>query len=131
MRQHNLVIDNLNDPMQKLAFTFYTDLCEIDSKVRHLFQEGYGDVNYHDERIPEGETYSPEHNAKIVSDTLEEIIKVSMMMETNETERWEEHGQPKNDGYINGSHSGYGHAMRDLRHEIDIIKKITAKKKKV
>lgn len=28
MRKHNLKIDDLADPMQKLAFTFYTELCE-------------------------------------------------------------------------------------------------------
>jgi hypothetical protein len=29
MRKHDLSIDDLDDPMQKLAFTFYTDLCEV------------------------------------------------------------------------------------------------------
>lgn len=74
MRKHNLCIDNLDNPMQKLAFTFYTYLCEIDSKVRHLFQESYGDDNYHDERLPEGVTYSPEHDNEIRNATLDEVI---------------------------------------------------------
>jgi hypothetical protein len=39
MQENGLVIDNLDDPMQKLAFTFYTDLCEIELKVRQLFDE--------------------------------------------------------------------------------------------
>jgi hypothetical protein len=39
MREHNMVLDDLNEPMQKLAFTFYTDLCEIECKVRHLLEE--------------------------------------------------------------------------------------------
>lgn len=43
MRREGLVIDNLDDKMQKLAFTFYTDLCEIDHKVAHIFEEGGGD----------------------------------------------------------------------------------------
>jgi hypothetical protein len=54
---------------------------------------------------------------------LDEMVKLSMMIETNETERWESCGRPKNDGYINGSHSGYGHALRDMRQWIDQIKK--------
>lgn len=29
MRKNNLVLDNLDDPMQKLAFTFYTELVAI------------------------------------------------------------------------------------------------------
>ena len=45
MRREGLEIDNLDDKMQKLAFTFYTDLCEIDQKVAHLFEEGWGDKN--------------------------------------------------------------------------------------
>jgi hypothetical protein len=39
MRKHNLKIDNLDEPMQKLAFSFYTDLCEIENKARHLFED--------------------------------------------------------------------------------------------
>lgn len=43
MRREGIVIDDLDDKMQKLAFSLYTDLCEIDSKVSHLFKEGWGD----------------------------------------------------------------------------------------
>ena len=57
-----------------------------------------------------------------VVETLDEVIRLSMMLETNETERWEASGRPKNDGYINGSHSGYGHALQDMRRRIDRIK---------
>ena len=39
MRKNNLKIDDLNDPMQKLAFTFYSDLCEIAHKAEHLFKD--------------------------------------------------------------------------------------------
>jgi hypothetical protein len=39
MRENNLKLDDLNDPIQKLAFTFYTELCELDSRVRHLEDE--------------------------------------------------------------------------------------------
>lgn len=53
---------------------------------------------------------------------MEEMIKLSEMIETNETERWRDLGRSKNDPYINGSHSGYGHALRDLRQWIDNIK---------
>lgn len=39
MRKHGLKIDDLSDPMQKLAFTFYTDLCDIENRVRQMFEE--------------------------------------------------------------------------------------------
>lgn len=39
MRENGLVLDNLHDPMQKLAFTFYTDLCEIEQKSRQMFED--------------------------------------------------------------------------------------------
>ena len=39
MQRHNLVLDDLNDPMQKLAFAFYTDLVELERDVRWLFDE--------------------------------------------------------------------------------------------
>jgi len=68
-----------------------------------------------------------QHDATIRKDernqTLDEVVKLSEMIESNETERWESMGRPKNDGYINGSHSGYGHALRDMRRWIDKIKK--------
>ena len=38
-RKHNIIIDNLDDKMQKLAFTYYSNLCEIDLKVRQMFDE--------------------------------------------------------------------------------------------
>lgn len=72
-------------------------------------------------------SYLQQHDATIRKDERErvmgEMVKLSMMIETNETERWESAGRPKNDGYINGSHSGYGHALRDMRQWIDKIKK--------
>ena len=71
--------------------------------------------------------YWKQHDAALIhkarEDVLTEMVKLSMMIETNETERWESCGRPKNDGYINGSHSGYGHALRDMRQWIDRIKK--------
>ena len=39
MELHNIVIDDLNDPMQKLAFTFYSELCEIEQKARRILEE--------------------------------------------------------------------------------------------
>jgi len=39
MQENNFVIDNLKDPMQKLAFSFYSDLCEIEMKARHLLED--------------------------------------------------------------------------------------------
>jgi len=40
MQKNGFVLDNLKDPMQKLAFTLYTDLVEIESRVRDMFGEG-------------------------------------------------------------------------------------------
>ena len=39
MRKHKIVIDDLDDPMQKLAFSLYTDLVEIENKVRNMFED--------------------------------------------------------------------------------------------
>jgi hypothetical protein len=39
MRENQLVIDDLDNPMQKLAFTFYTNLVEITSASERLFEE--------------------------------------------------------------------------------------------
>lgn len=55
MRKNGLVIKS-DAPMEKLAFTFYTDLCEIDREAQHLFQEGYKDENYKDETAIESRT---------------------------------------------------------------------------
>lgn len=60
--------------------------------------------------------------AKIRNEVLEEMVKLSMMIEEEETDRWNKMGRIKNDAYINGSHSGYGHALRDMRQWIDRIK---------
>ena len=40
MKREGFVIDNLEDRWQKLVFTLYTDLCEIDSIVRAALEEG-------------------------------------------------------------------------------------------
>jgi hypothetical protein len=42
----------------------------------------------------------------------------------SETERWEDLGRPKNEGYINGSHSGHTHALRDLKSLIERLERI-------
>jgi hypothetical protein len=39
MDMNNIVLDDLKDPIQKLAFTFYTELVEIESRVRDMFGE--------------------------------------------------------------------------------------------
>lgn len=44
MRKHGFVFSDLDDPWQKLAFSFYSDLCEINSKVQQLFEEVDSDV---------------------------------------------------------------------------------------
>jgi hypothetical protein len=62
-RKHGIVIDDLDDPMQKLAFTYYTNLSEIDLCVSQLFGEGYGDKNYGKEH----EIYTPEHDAQVAA----------------------------------------------------------------
>lgn len=80
MRKHNLKIES-DTPMEKLAFTFYTNLCEIDSKARHLFQESYGDENYKDEHLPDGVTYSPEHDAAIRREEREQFIIILEKLE--------------------------------------------------
>lgn len=36
MRKHNIKIDNLDDNMQKFAFTVYTELCEVNLKAIQL-----------------------------------------------------------------------------------------------
>lgn len=36
MRTHHLKLTSLDDPMHKLAFTFYTELCELAWRARIL-----------------------------------------------------------------------------------------------
>jgi hypothetical protein len=36
MRTHGLKIDNLDDPMQKLAFTFYSEIAQMSEESRAL-----------------------------------------------------------------------------------------------
>ena len=38
MRKHGLKIDNLDDSMQKLAFTFYTELCELSREAENVLE---------------------------------------------------------------------------------------------
>lgn len=38
MRRHGYVIDNLDDPWQKLAFTLYTEIVELSSQARDLLE---------------------------------------------------------------------------------------------
>jgi site-specific recombinase len=59
---------------------------------------------------------------KVRREVLEEMVKLSTMIEEEETDCWNKMGRIKNDAYINGSHSGYGHALRDMRQWIDRIK---------
>jgi hypothetical protein len=83
-------------------------------------EEGYPDVP--------GWCPLPDHISQTIK-VLDEMIKVTMMIGLNEEERWEREGRPKNDGYINGSHSGYNHALRDVRRWIDIIKNAELRQK--
>ena len=39
MRKYKIVIDDLDNPMQKLAFSLYTDLVEIENRVRNMFDD--------------------------------------------------------------------------------------------
>lgn len=39
MRKNNIVIDNHGDPMQKLAFTFYSRIVSLAKKARELIEE--------------------------------------------------------------------------------------------
>jgi hypothetical protein len=75
-----------------------------------------------EERPPENK-YAEQIRAQEREQVLGEITKLTMMLDTNETELWERAGRPKNDGYINGAHSGYGHATRDVRQWVDRIMK--------
>ena len=38
-KKHKFVFDDLDDPWQKLAFALYSDLCEINSRSRQLFED--------------------------------------------------------------------------------------------
>ena len=67
------------------------------------------------------QSQSPISQVDQQADRMEKELK-RMMIEEEETELWNRAGRPKNDGYINGSHSGYGHALRDMRQWIDRIK---------
>ena len=58
MRENNLVIAS-DTPMEKLAFTFYSDLCEIDLRALHLFGEGPGDENYKDQSMISAQAIVP------------------------------------------------------------------------
>ena len=39
MQENNVKIGDLSNPMQKLAFTFYTEFVDIESRVRDMFGE--------------------------------------------------------------------------------------------
>lgn len=52
---------------------------------------------------------------------LSTIIKICDGLERDEIRRWDDIGRPKNDAYANGSHSGYGHALRDVRRVMQYI----------
>jgi arginine/lysine/ornithine decarboxylase len=54
MRKHGIVIDNLDDKMQKFAFTLYTDIVEIAHQSAMLLE------NYQAEVDPEGHAAKPE-----------------------------------------------------------------------
>lgn len=43
------------------------------------------------------------------------------------TERWERDGRPKNDSYINGSHSGFVHALQNLKRLVETLERIDGK----
>ena len=58
MRKNNLVIAS-DTPMEKLAFTFYSDLCEIDWRALHLFGKGPGDENYKDQSAIQAREIEP------------------------------------------------------------------------
>ena len=45
------------------------------------------------------------------------------------TERWERDGRPKNDAWINGSHSGFTHALQNLKQLIETLERLEGGKK--
>ena len=76
MRKNNLVIKT-GEPMEKLAFTFYSDLCEIDARAAHLFGEGYGDKNHRNESAVVSQTitaYPKPYEERIRAETTAEIL---------------------------------------------------------
>jgi hypothetical protein len=76
MRKNGLVIKS-DEPMEKLAFTFYSDLCEIDVKASHLFEEGFGDQNYKHESAIQFQTikaYPKPYEEKIRHDEREKVL---------------------------------------------------------
>lgn len=44
MRQHNLCLNDLDDPMQKLAFTLYTELVEHSQRAEWILGDDDGDI---------------------------------------------------------------------------------------
>jgi hypothetical protein len=76
MRKNNLVIKT-DEPMEKLAFTFYSDLCEIDLKAANLFSEGYGDKNYKQETYIACQTikaYPKPYEERIRADAVKQAL---------------------------------------------------------
>ena len=47
----------------------------------------------------------------------------------SETDKWNKLGRPKNDGYINGSHSGHTRGLQNLKRLIERIEKLKEPKK--
>jgi hypothetical protein len=76
MRKNNLVIKT-DEPMEKLAFTFYMDLCEIDTVAAHLFGEGYGDKNHKDEPAIVSQKMTPypkPYEERIKADAIKQAL---------------------------------------------------------
>jgi hypothetical protein len=84
MRENKLVIKT-DEPMEKLAFTFYSDLCEIDSVASHLFQEGYGDKNHRNESAVVSQTiaaYPKPYEERIRAEATAAVLKQIEDLET-------------------------------------------------
>jgi hypothetical protein len=93
MRNNNLVIKS-DEPMEKLTFTFYMDLCEIDSKASHLFSEGYGDKNYKDESAIACQTitsYPRPYEQKIREDERKKVYDELGVLHGEDAKRFREY----------------------------------------
>ncbi len=46
----------------------------------------------------------------------------------SQTESWNKHQRPKNDGHINANHSGYVHALERLKRLIETLESLEERK---
>ena len=52
MRTNGVVMDDLNEPWQKVAFSVYTDLAEVSERARHALEDVTPEATAPDRRKP-------------------------------------------------------------------------------